>query len=159
MSYDGRLKLIKVSTSRSTSSINPKPYSDVLDISLSFMTSMGSASHSRPPIRALLIDLSGNLHIGSTPTPRAVDALKRLRYARPAIPFRFCSNTSKESTDDVIKRLKKIGFEVNEFGSNIERTGKEVWTSVGAVGQLLKARGLKRYVSDLTSRHDSQIRI
>ncbi|KZP26167.1 hypothetical protein FIBSPDRAFT_949637 [Athelia psychrophila] len=99
------------------------------------------ASRSRPAIRAVLIDLSGTVHIGSNPTPRAVEALQCLRSCRPAVPFRFCSNTSKESTADVIKRLRKIGFEIHDDPS-MQRM--EVWTSVGAVAQMLRAKQLKR---------------
>ncbi|KAF7984297.1 hypothetical protein HWV62_15263 [Athelia sp. TMB] len=97
---------------------------------------------SRPAIRALLIDLSGTLHIGSSPTPRAVAALQRLRSSRH-IPFRFCSNTSKESTRDVISRLKSIGFDIHDHSSSGGK-GKEVWTSVGAVGEVLAKKRLKR---------------
>lgn len=43
--------------------------------------------------RALLIDLSGTLHIGSRAIPRAVESLARLRAA--GVPFRICTNTSK----------------------------------------------------------------
>lgn len=94
------------------------------------------AMASRPPISALLIDLSGTLHVGSSPTPGAVAALRKLRAAR--IPFRFCSNTSKESKADLCTRLRHIGFEVQD---------REIWTSLGAVKSLLEERGLKRYVA------------
>ncbi|KAF9646592.1 hypothetical protein BDM02DRAFT_3099639 [Thelephora ganbajun] len=92
---------------------------------------------SSQPIRALLIDLSGTLHTESTPLPGAIQALQRLRAS--SIPFRFCSNTSKESTSSLCRKLRRIGFDIP---SETER--KEVWTSVGAVRQLLEDRGLKR---------------
>ena len=88
---------------------------------------------SRPAIRAILIDLSGTLHVGSSSLPGAVSALQRLRDAR--IPFRFCSNTSKESTADLVKKLRGMGFGVSD---------EEVWTSLGAVKRIKKERGLKR---------------
>lgn len=47
-------------------------------------------------LRALLIDLSGTLHVDSTPTKDAANALKRLRSN--GIVLRFVSNTSKESS-------------------------------------------------------------
>lgn len=93
---------------------------------------------SSQPIRALLIDLSGTLHIGSTPLPGAIQALQRLRAS--GIPFRFCSNTSKESTSLLCQNLRRIGFDIPQ-----ETERKEVWTSVGAVRQLLEDRGLKRF--------------
>ncbi|TFK66600.1 hypothetical protein BDN72DRAFT_799755 [Pluteus cervinus] len=93
-----------------------------------------SGGSTRPFIRAALIDISGNLQVGSRPTPNAVEALQRLRAS--SIPFRLCSNTSKESTDSVIQKLRKIGFEIASTG--------EVWTSIGAVRRVLDNMGLKR---------------
>jgi len=92
---------------------------------------------SSQPIRAVLIDLSGTLHVESTPLPGAIRALQRLRDS--GIPFRFCSNTSKESTSSLCQKLRQIGFDIPP-----ETERKEVWTSVGAVRQLLEDRGLKR---------------
>ena len=87
----------------------------------------------RPDIKAVLIDLSGTLHIGSTPTPNAVSALQRLRQAR--IPFRLTSNTSKESTSDLFERLSNMGFDVRR---------EELWTSLGALKDVVVRKGLKR---------------
>src|ERR1700683_3991183 len=92
----------------------------------------------RPLIRAILIDLSGTLHIGNTPTPGAVEALQRLRHA--AVPFRFCSNTSKESTAALRGRLSGMGFEVRS-----EDPKEEVWTSIGAIKRRLETKQIKRY--------------
>lgn len=89
----------------------------------------------RPPITALLIDLSGTLHVGSSSTSGAIAALHKLRAAK--IPFRFCSNTSKESKSDLYNRLRQIGFDVNI---------RELWTSLGAVKSLLDEKSLKRSV-------------
>ena len=86
-----------------------------------------------PPIRALLIDISGTLLIGLSPTPGAAQALATLRAAH--IPFRFCSNTSKESSDAVHKRMRAAGLDVRR---------EEVWTSVGALRAVLKTLGVTR---------------
>ncbi|KAF8838162.1 HAD-like protein [Paxillus ammoniavirescens] len=75
----------------------------------------------RVPIRALLIDISGTLLIGSSPTPGAAWALSRLREAR--VPFRFCSNTSKESTAAVHQKMVEAGLDAKL---------PELWTSIGA---------------------------
>ncbi|VDB91031.1 unnamed protein product [Peniophora sp. CBMAI 1063] len=91
----------------------------------------------RPPLRALLIDLSGTLHVGNEATPGAVHALGRLRAAN--IPFRFCSNTSKESTESMRKRLEAMGFS-GEGGIRSE----ELWTSIGVIGGVLRQRGIRR---------------
>ncbi|KAI0066949.1 hypothetical protein BV25DRAFT_1795619 [Artomyces pyxidatus] len=87
----------------------------------------------RPAIRAVLIDLSGTLHVGAKPTDGAARALQRLRDAR--VPFRFCSNTSKEATSVLKEKLAGMGLG--------PRDG-ELWTSVGAVKDVLRVKGVKR---------------
>ncbi|KAG0698944.1 HAD-like domain-containing protein [Suillus ampliporus] len=94
------------------------------------------AETARPIIRALLIDISGTLMIGSKPTHRAVQALAELRRAR--FPFRFCSNTSKESTSVLQKRMLDAGFDVQTGES------QELWTSLKAVRSFIHTRGLRR---------------
>ncbi|KAL5514126.1 hypothetical protein ACEPAG_2887 [Sanghuangporus baumii] len=88
---------------------------------------------SRPAIRALLVDLSGTLHIGSNAVPGAADALKRIHQI--GIPVRFCSNTSKESTASLRSKLIKMGFEVNDG---------ELWTSLGALKDVIKMKNLRK---------------
>ncbi|KAK2465845.1 hypothetical protein APHAL10511_001486 [Amanita phalloides] len=92
----------------------------------------------RPALRALLIDVSGTLQVGASPTPGAVQALKELRLA--GIPFRLCSNTSKESTQSLLARMKAQGFDIRDEEQGI----KELWTSIGAVKQALKQLGRSR---------------
>ncbi|KAI6155900.1 HAD-like domain-containing protein, partial [Pisolithus tinctorius] len=87
----------------------------------------------QPTLSALLIDISGTLLIGSTPTPGAARALARLRAAR--VPFRFCSNTSKESTQEICRRLAESSMPVL-LG--------EVWTSIGALKGVLRDTGVRR---------------
>ena len=95
---------------------------------------MASQPKSNPSsIRALLIDISGTLVIGSSPTPGAAHALAQLRAAH--IPFRLCSNTSKESSNAVHERLRAAGLDVRR---------EELWTSVGALRAVLKELGVKR---------------
>ncbi|KXN88328.1 Haloacid dehalogenase-like hydrolase domain-containing protein 2 [Leucoagaricus sp. SymC.cos] len=117
-----------------------------------------SNAPTRPFIRALLIDISGNLHVGSRATPDAVEAFRRLR--KSGIPFRLCSNTSKESTQSLVSRLNKLGFNVpvlpDEPSSELESgtafpsgglrryPKREVWTSIGALAQYVRNRNLKR---------------
>ena len=105
---------------------------------------------SRPPIRALLIDLSGTLHIGSTTVQGAVDALARLRqhntqHASAQYPFRFCSNTSKESRRELEERLRGMGFDIRS-GEPSANSGHEmeIWTSLGALSGFLKKRALQK---------------
>jgi Haloacid dehalogenase-like hydrolase len=98
-----------------------------------------SPTRTRPLIAALLIDLSGTLHIGSSPTPDAARAVQRLREAK--FPFRFCSNTSKESRSELCSRLDAMGIRTQSEGEKVD-----VWTSLVAVRTFLQARGLKRFV-------------
>ncbi|KAF7776497.1 hypothetical protein Agabi119p4_4890 [Agaricus bisporus var. burnettii] len=120
-----------------------------------------SKPRARPLIRAFLIDISGNLHVGSKPTPGAVEAFHRLRAS--GIPFRLCSNTSKESTASVVQRLNNLGFNVKPSPNTRPFTDsapdlpvgeqhpvrrlherQEVWTSIGAVAQYMQNQCLKR---------------
>ncbi|KAH9072908.1 HAD-like domain-containing protein [Lactarius deliciosus] len=80
----------------------------------------------RPAIRALLIDLSGTVHVATQPTPGSPDAIQRLRAS--SIPFRFCSNTSKESTAALRDKLARMGIETRD----------------NEVNSLLRAKGVQR---------------
>ncbi|KAF8169964.1 HAD-like domain-containing protein [Mycena galopus ATCC 62051] len=103
------------------------------------------ATPRRPALRALLIDISGTLHLGSTPTPRAVDAFRALRSS--GVPFRLCSNMSKESTCDVSARLRGLGFEIQEAsqsGSELTEGPREVWTSIGSVRRVMQDMNIHR---------------
>ena len=86
-----------------------------------------------PPVGALLIDIAGTLLVGPSPTAGAAQALAKLRAAH--IPFRFCSNTSKESSDAVHKRMRAAGLDVHRA---------ELWTSVGALKAVLNGMGIKK---------------
>lgn len=103
--------------------------------------------HSRPPIRALLLDLSGTLHVGSTPTTHATHALAHLRthnaqHTTARIPYRFCSNTSKEGRTELEHRLRTIGFELNAPAADEVEQGRELWTSLGALTSELRRQRL-----------------
>ncbi|KAH9965233.1 HAD-like domain-containing protein, partial [Russula dissimulans] len=87
----------------------------------------------RPAIKALLIDLSGTIHTASQPIATSPRAIQRLRAS--TIPFRFCSNTSKESTGALRRQLTQLGIETRD---------DEVWTSIGAVNSLLRSKGVTR---------------
>jgi len=110
-----------------------------------------SAQRTRPQITGVLIDVSGTLHVGSTPTPGAVDAFRKLQ--ENSIPFRLCSNTSKESTASLVSRLDSLGFKGLERAGKVHpksdngkalRNSRLVWTSIGAVAQVTHELGLKR---------------
>lgn len=80
----------------------------------------------------VLIDLSGTLHIGDVACPGAVDAVRRLSKAKPAsgssFAFRFCSNTTKESTEDLQDRLRRAGFDAADVAARRITTSLEACT-------------------------------
>ncbi|KAF9186314.1 Haloacid dehalogenase-like hydrolase domain-containing protein 2 [Haplosporangium sp. Z 767] len=62
------------------------------------------------PIRGVLIDVSGTVHVGDKAIPGAVGALDRLRAS--GIPFRFCTNTTQTSGEALATKLRELGFNV-----------------------------------------------
>ncbi|GAA6052867.1 hypothetical protein JCM3770_004385 [Rhodotorula araucariae] len=83
------------------------------------------------PALAVLIDLSGTLHVGDVPTRGAAAAIRRLRDA--GIVLRFVSNTSKESRKSLLTKMQKMDLDVRE---------EELFTSLSAVRDLVHKRNL-----------------
>ncbi|KAJ7896643.1 hypothetical protein B0H14DRAFT_2678171 [Mycena olivaceomarginata] len=89
----------------------------------------------RPALRAFLIDISGTLHVGSTPTTGS----------NSVCHFGLCSNTSKEATCDVSARLRRLGLSSSRVENGESSEGpREVWTSIGAVGRVMQDAGIGR---------------
>lgn len=65
-----------------------------------------------PNIRAVLLDLSGTLHVDKTPIQGAVEAVERLRKAGKRI--RFLTNTSKKSSSSLAQQLREMGFTIED---------------------------------------------
>ena len=82
--------------------------------------------------RALLIDIDGVLHIGSTPIAGAIEAVAALRQA--AIPFRLVTNTTSRSRRLVVARLNELGFDV---------TAAEVLTPAALAVQHCRTRAFR----------------
>ena len=89
----------------------------------------------------LLIDLNGTCHIGDTPTPNAIEAIRSLRSAQKQYPgrlnIRFCSNTSKESSHSLLKRLRRVGLDESLVSSH------DVFTSLDATHRYVARRQLR----------------
>ncbi|GBG24794.1 Haloacid dehalogenase-like hydrolase domain-containing protein 2 [Hondaea fermentalgiana] len=83
-------------------------------------------------LRAVLVDLNGTLHVGDQVVGDAVAALQRLRASET--PVRFVSNTSKESKQALLARVKRLGLDVRE---------EELFTSLTAVRAEVDRRGLR----------------
>ncbi|TMW49296.1 hypothetical protein DOY81_005596 [Sarcophaga bullata] len=86
------------------------------------------------PIKAALIDLSGTLHVEDQPTQDAVNALKRLRES--GLYIRFVTNTTKESRQTLLNRLKTIGFEIEK---------DEIHSSLSAAVEYIKREQLNPF--------------
>lgn len=82
-------------------------------------------------LKAVLIDLSGTLHVENESTPGAVEALNRLRQCN--LKLKFVTNTTKESRRNLHERLLKIGFQINV---------DEIYTSLWAARECIKKEQL-----------------
>ena len=92
-------------------------------------------------IAAVMIDLSGTVHVGENLLPGAKEAVDLLRenrvifksmlidahYLSPQVPFLFVSNNSKEPVSKVVERLEGAGLKVNST---------EIFTSLSAAKHL-----------------------
>ncbi|XP_066473319.1 haloacid dehalogenase-like hydrolase domain-containing protein 2 isoform X2 [Tiliqua scincoides] len=87
---------------------------------------------SRRALKAVLVDLSGTLHIEDSAVPGAQEALKRLRSA--PVTIRFVTNTTKECKRDLLERLKKLEFDIKE---------DEIFTSLTAARNLLEQKQVR----------------
>lgn len=83
-------------------------------------------------VKAVLIDLSGTLHIEDKAIPGAVEALKKLRTTKLLI--KFVTNTTKESRRFLHNRLTQLGFALEP---------EEIHSSLGAAQCLIVNRKLK----------------
>ncbi|XP_061469975.1 haloacid dehalogenase-like hydrolase domain-containing protein 2 isoform X2 [Rhineura floridana] len=86
----------------------------------------------RRALKAVLVDLSGTLHIEDSAIPGAQEALKRLRSA--PVTIRFVTNTTKECKQDLLERLKKLDFDIKE---------DEIFTSLTAARNLLEQKQVR----------------
>uniref|UniRef100_A0A673HLU1 Haloacid dehalogenase-like hydrolase domain-containing protein 2 n=1 Tax=Sinocyclocheilus rhinocerous TaxID=307959 RepID=A0A673HLU1_9TELE len=87
---------------------------------------------SRRALKAVLIDLSGTLHIEDAAVPGAQEALARLRQAPVAV--KFVTNTTKECKRTLFERLRRLNFDLQE---------QEIFTSLTAARNLLEQRAVR----------------
>ncbi|XP_036385666.1 haloacid dehalogenase-like hydrolase domain-containing protein 2 [Megalops cyprinoides] len=83
-------------------------------------------------LKAVLIDLSGTLHIEDTSVPGAQEALNRLRQAPVAV--KFVTNTTKECKRMLLERLQRLGFSIQE---------QEIFTSLTAARNLVEQNSVR----------------
>uniref|UniRef100_A0A6I8RDP6 Haloacid dehalogenase-like hydrolase domain-containing protein 2 n=1 Tax=Xenopus tropicalis TaxID=8364 RepID=A0A6I8RDP6_XENTR len=83
-------------------------------------------------LKAVLVDLSGTLHVEDTAIPGAQEALRRLREAPVAL--RFVTNTTKECKQTLLERLHQLNFDIQE---------DEIFTSLTAARNLLEQKNVR----------------
>ncbi|XP_075213391.1 haloacid dehalogenase-like hydrolase domain-containing protein 2 [Lycorma delicatula] len=83
-------------------------------------------------LKAVLIDLSGTLHVENEIIPGAVEALKKLRTTNVVV--RFVTNTTKESQRCLFERLCKLGFDLQR---------SEIMSSLSAARKMIESESLK----------------
>ncbi|GAB5587804.1 hypothetical protein Unana1_02704 [Umbelopsis nana] len=83
-------------------------------------------------VKGILIDLSGTIHIDKKVIPGAVEAIRKLR--KSGLPFRFATNTTKESPARLRRKLDALGFEIQDH---------EIFTSLSACRDLVISRQLR----------------
>lgn len=64
-------------------------------------------------IKGLLIDLEGVLYVDDLPIEGAIEAVTALK--RSGMFCRFLTNTSTQSRTDIVRKLEKMGFPIEEF--------------------------------------------
>uniref|UniRef100_F6YYU4 Haloacid dehalogenase-like hydrolase domain-containing protein 2 n=1 Tax=Ciona intestinalis TaxID=7719 RepID=F6YYU4_CIOIN len=92
-------------------------------------------SGSLKQIKAVLIDLSGTLHVGNNIIPGAQNAVNKLRKSR--LKIKFVTNTTKESHQSLHDRLNRLGFEVKK---------DEIFTSLSSVRTLIDKMKLRPHL-------------
>ena len=84
--------------------------------------------------KAILIDLSGTLHIENFAIPGSQIALEKLRQK---FKFKFVTNTSKENVDTLYMRLKNLNFNISK---------DDIYSSLTASKQLIISSGLRPHL-------------
>ena len=88
-------------------------------------------------VKGLLIDLDGTLYVGGEPIPGCREALAKLRSS--GLLLRFVTNTTRKPRRDVLRELKRMGFEAEEA---------EIFTPARAAALMLRGRRCYPLVAD-----------
>lgn len=81
---------------------------------------------------AVMLDLSGTLHVDRAPLPEAIESVARLRAA--GMRILAVSNTSRRTRADLARLLMSIGFDLRE---------EEILTAPLAARRLIETRNLR----------------
>ena len=102
------------------------------------MRASAAAAAARRRLRAVLVDLSGTVHVGDEATPGAAEALDALRAAAGGaggVRTLFVPNTSKEGKAALVSRLGRAGLRVRP---------DEIQTALSAASDHVRRMGYRR---------------
>jgi HAD superfamily hydrolase (TIGR01458 family) len=91
---------------------------------------------------AVLVDLSGTIHIGKDAIPGAIQACRSLISS--GLKVMFLTNTSKISSKSLLHQLREIGFDESAIPETIDGR-PTIMTSVGATRQYLIQNNLRPF--------------
>jgi len=102
----------------------------------------------RTTTKAVLIDISGTLHIGRDAIPGAIDACRKLfqhqQQHNNNLQVLFLTNTSKVSSVTLLQQLRNMGFDKSTIPQNSEDDDDTIiMTSVGATRRYLLQHNLR----------------
>ncbi|CAH1783937.1 unnamed protein product [Owenia fusiformis] len=89
-------------------------------------------------IKGVLLDITGVLYNSGhvpTPIPGSIEAVKRLKAE--GIPLRFCTNETQTTRAELVKKLCKLGFELE---------ANEVFPPAPAMCHILRQRSLRPHL-------------
>ncbi|KAL7504675.1 hypothetical protein ACHAXN_002245 [Cyclotella atomus] len=92
--------------------------------------------------KAILVDLSGTIHIGKEAIPGAIQACRKLFSS--GLKVLFLTNTSKVSSTSLLHQLRDMGFDESVIPKSIDGRST-IMTSVGATREYLVQNGLRPY--------------
>lgn len=86
-------------------------------------------------LKAVLIDLSGTIHVDDSVIPGSIEALGRLRAS--SLKIKFVTNTTKESKQSLHDRLTRIGFKIDQ---------DEIFTSLTAARNYVEKKNARPFL-------------
>ena len=87
------------------------------------------------PVKGVLIDIAGVLHDGGKPIDGSIEAIKRL--AATKLPHRFVTNTTRSTSDQLLRRLQEMQFEVDP---------SSIFTAPNATLRYVEQQSLRPYL-------------
>lgn len=83
-------------------------------------------------LKAVMLDLSGTVHVGENLLVGAQEAISKLKSNE--IPIKYVTNSSKESKEALLRKLRRTGLEVNS---------DEVFTALSAARMFVSSQSLR----------------